>query len=214
MEADAVYYRDPDARRKLRSYLASPVNFDEAVAFGFPSTSNTEPSPEQARTPPPTSANDAQTFLKDDAISFINRYDDEDSDDDASDVTSPVTPADHDRIYLSPIMSMFDPLDSFKTPCLHFKFSPESVALKGLTPSPNREMTLRMTLTRPDLRAKNEDLFAWQSTHAHDDALALEELPPLCDDETGAHGVFAVKTRRSSKVLQHLLNRVRREKHQ
>lgn len=36
-DPNACYYQDPDARLKLRVYLASPQKFDEAIEFGFPS---------------------------------------------------------------------------------------------------------------------------------------------------------------------------------
>lgn len=38
IDPDAAHYQDPEARLKLRVYLASPQKFDEAVEFGFPST--------------------------------------------------------------------------------------------------------------------------------------------------------------------------------
>ncbi|KAJ6150746.1 hypothetical protein N7470_007340 [Penicillium chermesinum] len=37
IDPSAQYYQDPDARLKLRVYLASPQKFDEAIEFGFPS---------------------------------------------------------------------------------------------------------------------------------------------------------------------------------
>ncbi|KAL9069059.1 MAG: hypothetical protein Q9157_006303 [Trypethelium eluteriae] len=73
----------------------------------------------------------------------------------------------------------------------------------------NREMTLRLTLTRPDLRAADEDIYGWQNEFQHSysasntnkklrvrqlqlnaDPLALEDLPPLVEDERGAMGAF------------------------
>jgi hypothetical protein len=37
IDPTAKHYRDPEARLKLRVYLASPQKFDEAIEFGFPS---------------------------------------------------------------------------------------------------------------------------------------------------------------------------------
>jgi len=36
-DPNATHWQDPDARLKLRVYLASPQKFDEAIEFGFPS---------------------------------------------------------------------------------------------------------------------------------------------------------------------------------
>ena len=53
----------------------------------------------------------------------------------------------------------------------HTRTDPYPLALAG-----NREMTLRMTLTRPDLRADESVLYP-----RGQDPLALEELPPMAD---------------------------------
>jgi len=50
-------------------------------------------------------------------------------------------------------------------------------------------MTLRMTLTRPDLRADESVLYGFQRS-SKDDPLALEELPPMSEDTGGAVGPF------------------------
>ncbi len=42
IDPGAKHYRDPEARLKLRVYLASPQKFDEAIEFGFPSLENKE----------------------------------------------------------------------------------------------------------------------------------------------------------------------------
>ncbi|QSS60293.1 hypothetical protein I7I51_05090, partial [Histoplasma capsulatum] len=42
LDSPAQYYQDPEARLKLRVYLASPQKFDEAIEFGFPSLDNKE----------------------------------------------------------------------------------------------------------------------------------------------------------------------------
>lgn len=38
IDPGATHYQDPEARLKLRVYLASPQKFDEAIEFGFPSS--------------------------------------------------------------------------------------------------------------------------------------------------------------------------------
>jgi len=215
-DPNAVHYRDPEARNKLRQYLASPQKFDEAVEFGFPSNSASitlEPEPTKPNRRS-TSNNDAQTFLRDDVISFIDRYD-EHSEDGSSDADSesPITPADaNDGFkYAAGTRSLFSSLDSTDLPPLDFKFRQFSFPQD---PMANREMTLRMTLTRPDLRAPEEELYGWQES-PHADLLALEDLPPATDDNTGAHGPFAsTKVSRNSGVfrLRRIFSMVKKER--
>ena len=71
----------------------------------------------------------------------------------------------------------------------------------------NREMTLRMTLTRPDLRADEEQLYGWQNQKGGDgDPFALEKLH-LSDDMTGAQGAFAVKPKQHGNLVSRLFKR-------
>ena len=181
IEASAKYYQDPEARLKLRVYLASPQNFDEAIEFGFPSMEETEdrplsrPSLSRAHKTAP-----CKTFLHDDIPSLFDALDD---DDDAESTTSlperdaPYTPMDsvfnHDATLLSPSVATSSGSSStlFPKPILPQPSSePFAQMLAG-----SREMTLRMTLTRPDLRADEKALYA---NTTGDDPLALEHLPP------------------------------------
>jgi hypothetical protein len=208
-DPEAVYYRDPSARTKLRTYLASPQKFDEAVAYGFPSN---ETDGVGQRT-----SDDSQTFLKDESNSLgieFNEEETETSDCATSegDGDSPVTPADNDEMFgLSAYnrLSIFGSLDSSSLPSLELKFQPESIPSSPLA---NREMTLRMTLTRPDLRANDEVLYGWQREPVDPDPYQLEELPRLWDDPSGAHGAFAVKhpNRNSRVILQKIKKTFRR----
>jgi hypothetical protein len=215
-DPEAVYYRDPEARSKLRQYLLSPQKFDEAVAYGFPSTPPPEDDHDHFKMSVSSSNNDAQTFLREDSMSFIDRYDEADSDYETSEEESPVTPANGDEPfggYNYNRLSIFGSLDTDDLPSLSFKFQPELRPSAGImNPFTNRDMTLRMTLTRPDLRAKEEELYGWKKGGGtEEDPLALEELPPCNDDSTGAHGAFAVKSNRNSRVLfNKILNKVRR----
>jgi hypothetical protein len=219
----AAHYKDPDARKKLRQYLASPQKFDEAVEFGFPSQSQSPPvvDPDPFKSSRSTSGNDAQNFLKEDTIEFIDRYDDPDSDEDdtGSDggLESPLTPASIDDIFHESRLygsSIFAGIDSSDLPSLNFNFDQDVCPLVKLPLDPlaNREMTLRMTLTRADLRANEEELYGW--TRKEDDPLALEELH-MTDDTTGANGAFAVKptnNRRRSGMFKKILGRVKNDR--
>ena len=181
MEASAKYYQDPEARLKLRVYLASPQNFDEAIEFGFPSLEDTEerilsrPSLSRARQTAP-----CKTFLHDDGPSLLDALDDGD---DAESTTSlperdaPYTPLsnvfNHDAMLLSPSVATSSGSSGTLFPRSigrHHTSEPFAQLLGG-----NREMTLRMTLTRPELRADEKALYA---NTTGDDPLALEHLPP------------------------------------
>jgi len=218
----AIHYMDPEARLKLRIYLASPQKFDEAIEFGFPATKSTDTATDPNAARPKLSAgagsNDVQHFLRDDAVSFLadDNDDSSDSEYDESDfdyLDTPLTPADPDETFRCTTRlttSNQSSLDSngLPAPSIRQKQDSFTQALTG-----NREMTLRMTLTRPDLRADEETLYGWQKTGLKEDPLALEELPPLTDDTTGAQGAFAVKSARQASLVKRFLSRVRKGKH-
>ncbi|KFY23122.1 hypothetical protein V493_06079 [Pseudogymnoascus sp. VKM F-4281 (FW-2241)] len=172
----ATHYQDPEARLKLRVYLASPQKFDEAIEFGFPSTDGvSDPSVEKkvkhlpnirvtrdsAHTVRPAVLSPSSHTFFDDVGSLL--------DDDVSmpDLDSPHTPMEgsfqarrgsHGRL-----MSLGGGgADEFlhlgiRKPMLHKHTESYSLASAG-----SREMTLRMTLTRPDLRADEGTLYGWQ----------------------------------------------------
>ncbi|KAK6505580.1 hypothetical protein TWF481_007473 [Arthrobotrys musiformis] len=123
LEHDATFWQDPDARHKLRLYLASPQNFDEAIEFGFPSL-----------------ANDAST-KKSEVVETV----------------SIVTAETEEKV-----------LNTGLRPRPATSGGVESSSRQGSrglnVPSrlDNREMTLRMTLTRKDLRAHDDEIYGWQ----------------------------------------------------
>ncbi|KAK4170302.1 hypothetical protein QBC43DRAFT_340055 [Cladorrhinum sp. PSN259] len=154
----AAHYQDPEARLKLRVYLASPQKFDEAVEFGFPSADVLSPTLPQG--------------LVDETANMSSFLVDGDDDENAS--------------LNSNVSSLADP-DSPKTPEA-FENKPSGLRPprfgatiladpnygrdfgsnlpegSGYTQAPvsSREMTLRMTLTRPDLRAHEDEIYGWQ----------------------------------------------------
>ncbi|KAM0258400.1 hypothetical protein ACHAQJ_003877 [Trichoderma viride] len=151
------HYQDPEARMKLRVYLASPHKFDEAIEFGFPSlydmqgreTSHTRSFSRQG------SSDRMHNSTNDDVESLIS--------DPASpvDMVSPRTPmsVDHPSLEHSPRL----PHEGLWSTKVDYAQAPAS----------SREMTLRMTLTRPDLRADEDQMYGWQKpsspkAHAHD----------------------------------------------
>jgi hypothetical protein len=208
-DPEATHYRDAETRKKLQ-FLASPQKFDEAVEFGFPSTSGEDTMPSRYHLPPISTdarnfSRDMQTFLKDDRMSFLDDNEDEnkgmESDaESVADFDSPVTPSSvghsfryHARKQSSNFSSS---IDSNGVPLIH-----------PVTGRLNREMTLRMTLTRPDLRADEEQLYGWQGQkNTKDDPFALDDLP-LSDDMNGTKGPFYVKPKPHGNLVSRLFKR-------
>lgn len=247
-DPNAVHYKDPQTRAKLRAYLGSPQKFDEAVEFGFPSHHQEGPyqypdthlgaDPAAASAlelpsdflAPLTLSHDLQSFMNDDWLPFLES--DEEADhrnharradtvpedpihDDSSvpDLPSPVTPGDHEEIYhraqRMALMSSSSSAARHATQLggMHSAIKPQPSFLNSYTNGGfgMREMTLRLTLTRPDLRAHEEELYGWQGK-PRDDPLALEELP-VSDDTNGEMGPFGAggagkAGRRESKSLK------------
>ncbi|KAI1407487.1 hypothetical protein F5Y13DRAFT_174733 [Hypoxylon sp. FL1857] len=148
----AAHYQDPEARLKLRVYLASPQKFDEAVEFGFPSNDPSSAGLQgdlssakgQSRLIFSPDSEKFKTFLSDDKSSTYS--------DDVSlpDPESPRTPDTLDK-HAKPLQ--LPSTDDYSSRL------PEGYAQ---VPAASREMTLRMTLTRPDLRACEDQIYGWQ----------------------------------------------------
>ena len=181
IDSAAKYYQDPEARLKLRVYLASPQYFDEAIEFGFPSMEDKEDSPlsrpslsRYHKTAP------CKTFLHDDIPSLFDALDIDD------DIESTTSLPERDAPY-TPIKSDFRNDATFLSSSVATSSGSSSTLFPKLTPrypssepfaqlfAGSREMTLRMTLTRPDLRADEKALY---ENTTGDDPLALEQLPP------------------------------------
>ena len=169
----ARHYQDPEARLKLRVYLASAQKFDEAIEFGFPSLEKKSierrPSLSRQHKTAPT----VLTFYDDETVSLFDTLDDED---DAASLpekgllTNPLNDATANKLNRQPSTGQV-PVHSEP------RFLKFDTGLKPTEPyaqllSGSREMTLRMTLTRPDLRA-NESV----QYKKGEDPLALEQLP-------------------------------------
>lgn len=154
IDPTAAHYQDPEARHKLRAYLASPQKFDEALEFGFPASN---PIILSGDTPGGTgsfshglfmaSSERLKTFLADDRSSI---YSVETSIPDPDSPKTPDTPDNQPHgakpFHLLGTSNTFPALSS------------ESC---GQGRAASREMTLRMTLTRPDLRSGQEETYGW-----------------------------------------------------
>lgn len=184
-DASTKYYQDPEAHLKLRVYLASASKFDEALEFGFPSLESTDQLPQprrpslsrQHRTEPAP-----QTFYDSENPSFLDGSDcDSDDAESLPEMDIPHTPSDavfFHNIHRLPISkpSSSDQDRPFAVPSgrIHPKQREQPRHQQPYIVSGcNREMTLRMTLTRPELRASDDLLYG----HTDHDPLALEHLP-------------------------------------
>ncbi|KAI8228385.1 hypothetical protein K4K57_007263 [Colletotrichum sp. SAR 10_99] len=154
-DPEAAHYQDPEARLKLRAYLASPQRFDEVIEFGFPSREAM--SPEAARNSkdrksrrskavPADESDNLRTFLADDRSSIY-------SEDGSLDSDSPKTPQ---TLENATALRPPPPLKGDRA------YSPQP-STNEYAAAETREMTLRMTLTRPDLRAHDDQIYGWQA---------------------------------------------------
>lgn len=172
----ATHYQDPEARQKLRVYLASPSKFDEAIQFGFPAGHAQDASRSSERKPHSRAKHSDDSENMRSFLDFDGDEEDEQSDHDdassASDLDSPKTPQmggltpppGHHR----PMRSSTDPLIQ-SSGCRQTSSSSKPTTSDSYIPNPtsSREMTLRMTLTRPDLRANEELIYGWQPHAAY-----------------------------------------------
>ncbi len=147
IDPSAQYYHDPEARLKLRVFLASPQKFDEAIEFGFPALKE-KCFPIQDSVQPSSSFRDHKyrgTFLA------------EEDGDDEDDVDMRIHGTKKGRCSkFSRLSHVTESLqDSRDT---SFVDNKRDLGISRPEPYPqqqtpnSREMTLRMTLTRPDLR--------------------------------------------------------------
>ncbi|KFY40370.1 hypothetical protein V494_03538 [Pseudogymnoascus sp. VKM F-4513 (FW-928)] len=236
IDPQATHYQDPEARLKLRVYLASPQKFDEAIEFGFPSTDGvSDPSAEKKvkHLPNIRVTRDRNHTVRPAVLSPSSHtfFDDVGSllEDDVSmpDLDSPLTPMDgsfqasrgsHGRL-----MSLGSSgADEFlhlgiRKPMVHKHTESYSLASAG-----SREMTLRMTLTRPDLRADEGTLYGWQGqghglglgikekmkSEVTLDTLPVDEKPPMMRGPLEGPDGWGLQDKDDS-VVKRLWNRVR-----
>lgn len=175
----AAHYQDPEARMKLRVYLASPHKFDEAVEFGFPSTeqpnSPTNP-PKRVDSLPRNTDRGAglrmQTLVEDKRCSL---YSEETT---ATESDSPRTPD-----------TLEKPSEPFAAAALALAAAEQDEVREtpkvdyAAAHAYSREMTLRMTLTRPDLRANEDQMYGWQKNRAATSDGLGSPLGPRTEDD-------------------------------
>lgn len=170
---EAAYYQDPEARLKLRVYLASPQKFDEAIEFGFPSTQDAT---EFFRPRSPVRQPDAfPTCGEDDGLSMTDiTMLSQDKEDEEEDEARPLhsSGSRHGPRFLKD----------------HYQHSSAC----------SREMTLKMTLTRKDLRADDEKLYCLPSERP----LATEEIAPAIQADDTTAGFWDTTDKESESGLK------------
>ncbi|KAI9846445.1 MAG: hypothetical protein M1838_001270 [Thelocarpon superellum] len=190
-DPEATYYQDPNAREKVRQFLTSPRRFDEAIEFGFPSLAegnkeNLRPETISAKAIKSPQYTEGRTFFDDETASLSENGDESSVPD--SDV--PRTPSDLETTFQSPHRLPSSKSSSSgsvtpQRPTIRYPSGKNIVAALG----ENREMTLRMTLTKPELRADEDALYGWQG-RGKDDPLALDGMTPFVEASHGAPGPF------------------------
>jgi len=164
-DSEATYYQDPEARLKLRVYLSSPQKFDEAIEFGFPSQTDANnffklhPGTPTIRRVPPERSEDP--LIVDDFFAESEEVAELTDEEDREEVVEIV-----DTVPESPRRMRSSDSNTPKA------LVPVVLDHYPHTNPGNREMTLKMTLTRKDLRDDDGN------QASRDGALALEELPP------------------------------------
>lgn len=202
---DTKFYQDADAREQLRKHL-SPQKFDEAIEFGFASNGK--------RTPSPAAANQSYS-VQDPRLSSDAGEIEDDASTSSLGTLSPRTPTASPDCHPTIKQTSFDsgiglPMQSTTRPK-----TPHLRSLDGSVGS--REMTIHMTLTRPELRVLtpgdgSSNLQRGDSLENNDEAvdpLALESIT-VCDDPTGAHGAFAVHDDPRANGLKRVWKTIRR----
>ncbi|POS74403.1 hypothetical protein DHEL01_v207205 [Diaporthe helianthi] len=210
MDPGAAHYQDPEARLKLRVYLASPQKFDEAIEFGFPATDSVQAPSTLSNRRSMVRKRQSRLQLKDDSADHMRSFlydgddddlssddDDDDDDDDASSISDPDSPRTPHMGGLTPppghhrpTRALTDPLQSAQRAGLAVREPNDAYAQ---IPANSREMTLRMTLTRPDLRADDEQIYGWQAAQQ-----------AACLPATGRKSQQSNTTRGDEQSQQHL----------
>lgn len=152
IDQEAAYWQDPEARHKLRLYLASPQNFDEAIEFGFPSNPDETDTTATSKSSSPSKKFGGIT----ETVSDLDREPER--------VTTglrprPATSGGTER-YIKHTTASTTTTTMYRPRTRLIESSAEA-HVEGVT-SNVREMTLRMTLTRKDLRATDDELYGWQ----------------------------------------------------
>ena len=181
--AEKKYYRDNDARNKLRNALGSEEKFDEALHFGFASDSERN-----------NSASMDPASVPDQPLLYHSEQEDEDAK--STETVGPRTPTyipDNQPAIKQP---SFD--SGVELPFTQIA-RPKTSGGSPAGSINNREMTIHMTLTRRDLQSPSPEEQLYSVQRFQNTGVAVEKIDPLAlepltvsDDASGAHGAFAI----------------------
>ena len=183
VDSQATHYLDPEARLKLRMYLASASKFDEAIEFGFPSL----PSPDKSDatslrpvTAAPTSHRSGKQHRQGRPTTSALK-----SCIAGTSATTSTPSSPQSEFFAIPYNSLGDnrsvATQGRKTE-VQAQLRKLDRDLEGC--AAGREMTIRMTLTRPDLRADESVLYPQMhnsSTYGHGTSCATNDPLGLSD---------------------------------
>lgn len=195
-----LYIKDPNAKVFLRDCLDSS-KFEECLNFGFPSA--------QSAIGFKTTAWEAVSPGTDVRMNWLDSPADEDEEEDeeedfmdmsSADEADLTTPTSLVHPQLVRRESTMDSPESEQDEAAESPFVPRNASNSSYFEElMSRDMTLRMTLTKPELRASDEELYGWQADYeevppeglqAEKDPLALQSLV-FSDDVSGLTGTFA-----------------------
>ncbi|KAL5625173.1 hypothetical protein BROUX41_005233 [Berkeleyomyces rouxiae] len=258
---ETAHYSDPNARLKLRLYLASPQKFDEAIQYGFPAAAADPKSPAlplsldstlrdtSSLVSPKTKPSRVEfsmddklcTFLADDKSSVCSGVEDDmRSSPEFEAPPTPQTPPDkhtereeHEKKTLNLAASTIKPKfissepvsasiasstnTNMRSPVLIVQGQKSSKPHADFeTTLASREMTLRMTLTRPDLRSDDDQIYGWSSqsqaqhpVHVHtrpSSQITSRQSPPVVAGHRKGPSSSVFDSIGSSSVLPGLSN--------
>ncbi|PSK46184.1 hypothetical protein B9Z65_5152 [Elsinoe australis] len=189
-----LYFKDPSTKALLKDCVSNG-RFEETLIFGFPA-------PNANLRPPPMiyDAVSPGTQIKETWLDSSIYGEDEEMDREelsSADEIEPPTPDSFIQPQIvnrkSGYFSVHSGEETAPSPTILRTGSNTSYFEELM----HRDMTLRMTLTKPELRASDEELYGWQDEQECDapsdieeDPLALAKLT-FSDDTTGLNGAFA-----------------------
>uniref|UniRef100_A0A060TAY0 ARAD1B11110p n=1 Tax=Blastobotrys adeninivorans TaxID=409370 RepID=A0A060TAY0_BLAAD len=159
---NAKFYSDPEVKAKLRLLTFSNMRFDEVIEFGFPMDMD----PDARRGSKATVASEPlRSDSHHDTMSNGHGL--------------PYSGLEEWHMSLDK-MASFDP----SSPLSDSRLSPSSRHLHSINPVP-REMTLKITLSPPAMRADEELIYGWQREHIDTGTVkSIKSLGPVDEEAT------------------------------
>ncbi|GAB7342540.1 hypothetical protein MBLNU457_g0720t1 [Dothideomycetes sp. NU457] len=194
-----LYLKDPNTKAMLRETLATPAKFEETLAFGF------KRDPSRPRTPGVELYSPGCEIKEQWLDADKSEGDSIDPDlSSADDTEGPMTPDLIEPRIVRPESAFYSLKSSVSAapPPTVNRANSNTAFFEELM---NRDMTLRMTLTKPELRASDEEIYGRDDSSIPSDVSVHEDpLAPVAlqysDDVSGAYGAFAQSMTRKKSV--------------